>query len=57
MVEEKKVEGKDIQWITTDSLIKKDEKVMIQTYRFVKSNWKLFVGMFIGALITWLVMK
>lgn len=47
----------DPKWIEADNLVKKDERVMLQVYRFIKINWKLFIGMFIGALIQWLIMK
>lgn len=48
---------KEIKWITKEDIIKKDEKILVEVWRFIKNHYELFLGMFVGALIQWLIMK
>jgi len=50
---------KDVKWVEAkdDFVVRRDEKLVLGVYRFVRTYYQFFFGLFLGLLIMGLILK
>lgn len=59
VVKVREIEEKAKYVMRKDLFIRKDEKVLIEVYRFIRDilTWRFFLGIILGSILTWLLMR